>query len=178
MITKSCIINNVHDIFINIYLDYAKILEASIEDLKKENILQNKPLLFYNYLICDAKLLYKLLEKFDTHSLLIKDISCQDMIEFKNAIIYVGKGVNDRKSSHLFQGLELFEGKMELNKINAKYSKITSVWRKGNGIVLLQVYSDSDHYVSLCRENAMIKAVGKNLTNLINGSVYGLMKSK
>ena len=43
---------------------------------------------------------------------------------------------------------------------------------------MLQVFSDSDHYISLCKENAMIKAAGNKLTNLINGSVYGLMKSK
>ena len=44
--------------------------------------------------------------------------------------------------------------------------------------MVLQTFSDSDHYTALCRENSMIKSVGRNLTNLINGSVYGLMKEK
>ena len=29
-----------------------------------------------------------------------------------------------------------------------------------------------------CRENAMIRAAGPNLTNILNGSAYGLMKNK
>ena len=29
-----------------------------------------------------------------------------------------------------------------------------------------------------CIENTMIKSIGKSLTNLINGSVYGIMKNK
>ena len=40
----------------------------------------------------------------------------------------------------------------------------------------MQVFNDADHYVSLCRENAIIKNVGPKLTNLINGSAYGLME--
>ena len=53
------------------------------------------------------------------------------------------------------------------------------IWKCGGGIVVLQLLSDSDHYLALCRENAMIKAAGKNIiTNINNGSVYGLMKNK
>ena len=100
------------------------------------------------------------------------------MVDFKKCIIYIGKGVNDRKSMHLLQGLDHFEGKMDVSKINAKYTKIAKIWENGGGIVLLQVFNESDHYVSLCRENAMIKAVGPSLTNLINGSFYGLMENK
>ena len=52
------------------------------------------------------------------------------------------------------------------------------IWEKGEGIIVLQILSDSDHHIAHCREHAMIKAAGKSLTNLINGSTYGLMKTK
>ena len=101
-----------------------------------------------------------------------------DMDIFKKSIIYIGKGLNGRKCAHLINALTLLEGKMEKTKINAKFTKIVNAWKNEDGFVVLQLLSKSDHYVSLCRENAMIKSVGKSLTNHINGSVYGLMKNK
>ena len=66
-----------------------------------------------------------------------------------------------------------------LAKPNAKFTKMLEIWKRGDGIVVLQILSDSDHYLALCRENAMIQATGKTLlTNINNGSVYGSMKNK
>jgi hypothetical protein len=66
-----------------------------------------------------------------------------------------------------------------ITRINSRYTKIVEIWENGGGIIVLQLYSDSDHYVALCRENAMIQATGKtSLTNINSGSVYGLMKNK
>ena len=95
----------------------------------------------------------------------------------KNCIIYIEKSKNDRKRAHLLEGKKLLGTSSNL-KMCEKYLKIQKVWKKGAGIVVMQIFSDADHYLALCRENAMIKAVGKTLTNLINGSIYGLMESK
>ena len=48
-----------------------------------------------------------------------------------------------------------------MSKTNAKYTKIVNTWKNKDGIVVLQFLSESDHYISLCRENAMSKSVGK-----------------
>jgi hypothetical protein len=79
------------------------------------------------------------------------------------------KGIE--KTVTLLRGYHCWRAKWNIRTINANYRKIANIWKKGEGIVVLQVFSDSDHYISLCRENAMIKSVGKSLTNLINGSV-------
>lgn len=150
----------------------------SIENLKRNNILKsNKGKNFYNYLLIDGGLLYKIIDSFDNNSLTLRSIKNDDLDNFKRSIIYVGKGKNGRKNTHLVEGKELLMGKLPKRKITAKYSKIEKVWKQNKGVVVLQIFSDSDHYLSLCRENSMIKAVGKNLTNLINGSIYGLMES-
>ena len=174
--------SNVHDLFINVNLMYAKKLEHSIDALKKEKLLKpmrNKR--YYNYIIMDASALYKLLERFDTDEVCglgPKQITLKDTEDFKETIIYIGKGCNDRKMKHMYEAKSAFEGKIDLRKINAKLTKITRIWHNGKGIVIIQIFSDSDHYISLCRENAMIKAAGNKLTNLISGSIYGLMKYK
>ena len=107
----------------------------------------------------------------------MRNITKEDLYKFKESLVYVGKGKNDRRNQHLLEGKSLLEGKMKLAKISAKFTKITEIWKRGNGIVVLQLFNDSDHYLSLCRENAMIKAAGNNLTNIINGSIFGLMKT-
>ena len=144
-------------------------------------MLKPKGMKFYNYIIVDAKLLGELLDRLitdDDGNLKPCEITLEDVAEFKRAIIYIGKGCNDRKSKHLEEALLVFDGKMKLNNISAKLTKISKSWDIGNGVAIMQMFSGADHYRSLCNENAMIKAAGKNLTNLINGSIYGLMKDK
>ena len=86
-------------------------------------------------------------------------------------------GCNDRKLKHLQEALLVFNGEMKLSRVSAKLTKISKSWENASGVAVIQLFSDADHYVSLCRENAMIKSC-KNLTNMINGSIYGLMKDK
>ena len=174
---------NVNDLFINMELIYAKRLEVSINKIKKLKILKPKSKKFHNYIIVDAKSLYDLLERFgtdETCNLKPREIVIKDLNDFKKAIIYIGKGCCNRKLKHLEETVLVFDGKMKLSKISAKLSKISNSWESGNGVAIIQLFSDSDHYISLCRENSMIKAAntGNNLTNLINGSIYGLMKEK
>ena len=38
--------------------------------------------------------------------------------------------------------------------------------------------SDSDNFLALSREYSMIKTTGEHLTNVINGSVHGIMKNE
>ena len=181
---KTCFISNlnldsnVHDLFINVELQYAKILEDSIIKLKRKNVLKSKGMKYYNYIIIDGLSLNKLLERFITDDgLKPREITLEDMVEFKAAIIYIGKGCNDRKLKHLQEALLVFNGEMKLSQVSAKLTKISKSWENASGVAVIQLFSDADHYVSLCRENAMIKSC-KNLTNLINGSIYGLMKDK
>ena len=162
---------------------YAKNLEVSDNKLKRLKVLKPKSWKFYNYIIDDAKSLYDLLERFatdDSCDLKPREILIKDLADFKKAIIYIGKGCCNRKLKHMEEAVLVFNGKMEFSKISAKLSKISKSWENGNGVAIIQLFSDSDHFISLCRENSMIKAVslGNNLTNLINGSIYGLMKEK
>ena len=153
----------------------------SINSIKLKNALKPRGNKFYTYLILDANLLYKLIKRFDTNglcNLIPKEITMEDQDLFRKLILYIGKGCNDRKFMHLIEALAVLDGKMPLKKISAKLSKIAGIWETENGVVLLQIFNDSDHYISLCRENAMIKAVGNTLTNILNGSIYGLMKDE
>ena len=142
-----------------------------------DNKLKNKGTNFYNYILFDGDLLYKIIDDFDINSVKLQPIKNIDIHELKKSIIYVGKGKNNRKHTHLVEGKKIIQGVLPKSKMCAKYSKIKKVWEKGSGVVVMQIFSDSDHYLALCRENAMIKAVGNTLTNLINGSIYGLMES-
>jgi hypothetical protein len=82
----------------------------------------------------------------------------------------------ERRNIPINEAILILEGKLDKN--NAKYTKMIELWENGSGIVVLQLLSDSDHYLALCRENVTIQATGKTLTNINNGSVYGLMKNK
>ena len=92
-------------------------------------------------------------------------------------LLYVGKGRNGRKFNHLSNCKELFKNKMKFRRICAKFSKIARLWDNGNGIICLHLFHETSHYMAHNREYAIIKALGiNNLTNSINGTVYGAMK--
>ena len=66
-----------------------------------------------------------------------------------------------------------------LKEICAKFSKITSIWENGHGVVFIQLFSEANHYEALSREFSMIKSIGiNNLSNAINSSAYGDMQLK
>ena len=75
----------------------------------------------------DAVALYKLLDRFDINDHRSKEITFQDIIGFKNSIIYIGKGCKDRKMCHLVDAKNVLEGNMQLSKINAKLTKISNM---------------------------------------------------
>ena len=80
--------------------------------------------------------------------------------------------------SHLVNGKKI-KHELILTDLNAKYSEIIKVWENGEGIAIVRLYAEVNHYEALSRENALIKALGLiNLTNEINGTCYGVMKEE
>ena len=148
-------------------------LTDSIEKHIDQNLLKAIPKQnFYNYLLIDSEKLYNLIDRLEAKNHNIDKI---DVNNFKTTVIYIGKGSDNRKMFHLTEAKYHLDYDVITNK---KSKQIIKVWRNGNGIVILQIYSDSNHYVALCRENAMIRAAKPNITNIRNGSSYGIMKDQ
>ena len=62
----------------------------------------------------------------------------------------------------------LLEGNTSWNVIQGKFRRIVNTWKGRDGA--FQIFSDSDHFVALSRENAMIKAARYEISN--KGSAY------
>lgn len=125
---------------------------------------------FYNYLIIDAQKLFRLLDKIKGG-----DVTEEHIEEFKECIEYVGKGLKDRKMDHVREGKRVYLG--EQLKIHPKYNSMLCSWDDGSGVICLQLFGESGHYEALCKEFALIEAIGLyNLTNLNRGTSYGDMK--
>ena len=127
----------------------------------------------------DGTLLYKILENYNGNDLLSTSISNEDFCKYKNLCDYVGKGTNDRKLQHLVLGKQILLQKLAMKKISAKLSKITQIWEKGHGIVVMHLFTETNHYEALSREYATIKSIGiNNISNDRNSSAFGEMKTK
>ena len=161
LITESCNIDVVHELFIRVYLEYNMVLENSIMSLQNRNILKSCSRNYYNYILIDADLLYRLVDSFNDSKLGLHSITMEDMIRFKQAIIYIGKGKLARKYSHLREAFKkLLEGNLDISNKN---SRIANIWNRGGGII---------------PKYSMIKTTGEHLTNVIIGSVHGIMKNE
>ena len=125
-ILDSCSTNNVHELFINVGIIYGKLLTTSIKNLIINKQLKSKGNKYYCYLILDANHLYKLLDSFDTNSICIRDISLEDLTLFKQAIIYIGKGCNNRKTLHMLNAKTLLERNNNWNVMEGKFRRIVS----------------------------------------------------
>ena len=168
--------SNIFSSFGHVYHFYHDTLVKSVLDQIKEGSI--KPVIgkdFYNYLLIDANTFYRILEKYNFN---LQEISNEDFELLKKCIFYVGKGRKGRKFDHMTLCKRLFKKKMKFRKICAKFSKISRLWERGNGIICLHLFHETSHYMTHNREFAIIKALGiNNLTNSINGSSYGDMKS-
>ena len=166
-------------LFVNIQKIYNKNLRLSIKtDLENGLLKRCGNSLNYNYLILDGTLLLQLLDSIEKDDLLTPSIKNAIFERFKELIFYAGKGVNNRKFSHLLAGKKICLKQLALEKITAKFSKIAHIWEKGHGIVVLQLFSETNRYEALSREFAVIKALGlNNLTNANNSCAYGDMKN-
>ena len=124
-------------------------------------------------MLIDGDKFFTILDKYKHVEHNISDVDFQQL---KSSSFYGGKGKNYRKLMHLKVGKRLFKKKLKFKKISAKFSKISRIWEKGQGVVCLQLFHETNHYMAHNREYAIIKALGfNNLTNAINGTCYGAM---
>ena len=79
--------------------------------------------------------------------------------------------------SHAIDGKKI-KHNVIITEVDAKYREIIKVWKNGEGLAVIRLFAETNHYEALSRENALIKALGlKNLTNKINGTSYGVMRN-
>ena len=132
---------------------------------------------YYTYLIIDIERYNANKSKVDESSLIPHEASMHDFLLFKACIIYVGKGIFNRKHMHLTLAKQLYVGMLPKRKISLKVSKIASLWEQGKGITLIQLDCDATTYEAFTRENCIIKSLNFNmLTNRIRGTSYGAAK--
>ena len=63
---------------------------------------------------------------------------------------------------------------LEIKKINAKYAKYG---KKGEGVAIIRIFTETNNYEAMSREYSLIKALKlNNLTNEVNGTCYGAMR--
>ena len=168
LITDISTINAAHELFTKVYLDYERNLAESIKLLQSEKILKDGPNKCYNYIWIDANILYKLIYSFDTKGLFLRKVNQRDMDVFKKAIIYIGKGSGVRKYKHFKESVLLLTGRKSKTKFVPKHFKIVDTWTQGCGIVIIEILCNSNKYLSIYRQSAMIKSAGNNLTNSMN----------
>ena len=172
---------NVHDMFTNVFRLYSADLRKSIdEEIHLGYLVCKGNPLHYTYLIIDGSKLSLVLDNYKEEDTLTKPIENKHFEDFKDGVDYAGKGINARKLSHLLEAKKILDSRItDLSNINEKYRKIIQIWAKGDGIVLLHLFTETNHFESMAREYAIIKALGiKNITNKINGCPYGSMKTK
>ena len=177
----------INDQFINIGRYYENRLSVSIDDLEKTKKLKIYEHKFYNYILLEAEPLEKLIEHIKSRAgvvtnidnVIFKDIdfyiTVNDLVFFKTIIIYIGKGCLNRKFSHFKDCLKHISGFEHKSK--ERISRIVDIWENNEGVGLLEIENNSNHYIACCRESSMIKSAGNHLTNQINGAKYGDMKT-
>ena len=120
----------------------------------------------------------EVISEFSNLSIVKKKPSTKHFKRLKKRIVYGGKGIDIRMFSHVKNGKKIKLKRLKPNKISAKFSKICSIWEKGEGISAIKLFSECSNYEALSREYAIIKALGlNNLTNVISGTCYGAMRS-
>ena len=111
---------------------------------------------YYTYLIIDIAKYNAGKTKLSESSLLPHEASMHDFLLFRSCILYVGKGISNRKHMHLTLAKQLYLGLLPKRKINLKVSKIASLWKQGKGITLIQLDCDATSYEAFTRENCII----------------------
>ena len=167
-------IENYSELFDNVFKFYSRMLRESI---KKTGISNSSHLLFYTYLICDAKELSSILEDFNNLSVERKMPTNAHFLKFKEKVDYAGKGRDIRMFSHLINSKKIQMKILNPSKICARYSKICNLWDNGHGVMIIRMFGEFSNEEALSCEYALIKALGlNNLTNEISGTCYGAMK--
>ena len=162
--------------FENVFKMYSGQLRRSILDLIGNRLPRTKHPLYYNYIICNGTKLTELLSKFRKRSIVNEQVKTFHLHKFKEDCLYAGKGINQRMFSHAINGKKI-KHNIILTEVDAKYREIIKTWENGEGLAVIRLFAEINHYEALSRENALIKALGlKNLTNKINGTCYGVMR--
>ncbi|KAF4530766.1 hypothetical protein B566_EDAN007988 [Ephemera danica] len=96
---------------------------------------------------------------------------------FVQSIFYVGKGKRSRPYSHLYEAVDVWNGKSR--KSNKKIDHILSIWKDNQGVVCLHIFQNVIPVEAYTREAAMIDALGlSNVCNQKRGEYYGVMASQ
>ena len=145
MINAETKVNNVHEIFVNVQKYYNAELRISIlDEIYSGRLTKKGSPMNYNYLIMDGTKLFEILNNYKHHDLISKEISNEDFEAFKKTCIYAGKGTNDRKMSHLIFGKQILLKQLNLNKVTAKFSKITQIWERNDALVILHLFTETN----------------------------------
>ena len=130
---------------------------------------------YYTYLIIDGLKLSNILGCYFDANFGISDGHVDD---FGETCLYVGKGKNERKFQHAIECKQSLDEDLSVGIASDKSNAIASLWKQGMGIAIIQLCNDSNHYEAHSYEFALIKGIGLgNLTNVINGTAYGVMQS-
>ena len=129
---------------------------------------------YYTYILVDSFKLSKLFKINQKFSLLPNEPGLEDFKLFKSAIFYIGKGTNSRKFGHFTLAKKLYLGLKVNGKNKSRLNKIVSLWKKQQGVTILQVEYDATNYEALSREYGMIECIGlDNLSNKLPSNFYG-----
>ena len=132
----------------------------------------------YNYLIVDATKFISLMWRRSGLSFRKNSPNWHDYWLFRSCIVYVGKGTNARIDMHFKDAKLVYIGELDPAMVSGQVAFISTCWENGGGIFNIQFESAATAHESLCREAAVIEALGlNNLENKILGSKYGEMKT-
>jgi hypothetical protein len=73
-------------------------------------------------------------------------IDDKDVDSFIECCLYVGKGKNDRKIQHAKTSKRILDKQLLLDNNCAKLNKITELCEQNQGITVLQLFNDANHY--------------------------------
>ena len=142
----------------------------NIELLQELGAIKSRPRSFYNYIMCSKSILGNML-KIGNKTLDGNLITAVNFRKFNGSVYYGGKARGRRDLDHM---KEAFKGSIFWDfPVGSKlYTCLHELQDKG--IVLVNGFNESNHYMAHNREQAIFSFLGlKNLTNKYNGTTYG-----
>ena len=135
-------------------------LESSSAGASKSQIRE-----YYNYILMDPR----------TQNLSSTNIpESERWKSFCDSIFYIGKGWGTRPYAHLKDAARFQNQDDNIVKMDDKIGRILEIWQSGQGVLLFDVFKSGTPEEALCREAAMIHAIGlNNLTNSQRGTFFG-----
>ena len=166
----------VPSIFVSVLCHLDKALTKSLELV--QCLAKNQNRTCYNYLIIDANKFISLMRRRSGMSSSMHSPSWHDYQLFRSCIVYVGKGTNARRDMHFKDAKLIYIGHLDSAMASGQASFISTCWASGGGVYSIQFEGEATAHESLCREAAVIEALGLvNLKNKILGAKFGDMKT-